>query len=60
LLDEAIAVENECCPFFTFDYSPEGRVMRVGVSRPDYADALDAIAYALQADVRRTSAAPVR
>jgi hypothetical protein len=50
LLEEAIATENQCCPFFAFDYSPDRRVMTVGVSDPEFARALDAIAYALGDD----------
>jgi hypothetical protein len=50
LLDETIAVESECCPFFTFDLSPEQRVVTIGVSRPEQRPALDALAYALGDD----------
>jgi hypothetical protein len=50
LLEEVIATENECCPFFAFEYSPEVRVMTVGVSNPEFNRALDAIAYALGDD----------
>jgi arsenite methyltransferase len=50
LLEETIAVERECCPFFSFDYEPEGRLLTIGVSRDDQRPALDALAYALQGD----------
>jgi hypothetical protein len=50
LLDETIAVESECCPFFTFDLSAGERAVRIGVSRPEQRPALDALAYALGDD----------
>jgi hypothetical protein len=50
LLEEAIATESECCPFFAFEYWPEVGVMTVGVSDPEFTQALDAIAYALGGD----------
>lgn len=47
LLEETIAVEEACCPFFGFDYSPRERVLRIGVERDDQTAALDALAFAL-------------
>jgi hypothetical protein len=47
LLEEALAVERRCCPFFTLDYDePQGR-LRASVSDADHAPALDALADAL-------------
>jgi len=46
-VEEAIAVERECCPFFAIDWRAEPRRLTVSVSRPEHEPALDAIAYAL-------------
>lgn len=46
-LDEALAVERVCCPFFRFAFDEEGQRLRVTVATPDMLPALDAIAYAL-------------
>jgi hypothetical protein len=43
-LDELIAVERECCPFFEFGLDEERRRLRVTVSDSEFAPALDAIA----------------
>jgi hypothetical protein len=47
LLDELLAVERECCPFFELDFDAESRRLAVGVSDARFRDALDAIAYQL-------------
>ena len=49
---ELVAVEQECCPFFTVNWNAEERVLAISVSRVDQAPALDAIAYALGLDRR--------
>lgn len=46
-LDEAIAVERECCPFFTFAFDEQQRRLQVGVDDAGLADALDGIGHAL-------------
>ncbi len=51
-LDELIAVERECCPFFTFSFEERSHQLEVGVSTPDAAGALDAIADGLSATAR--------
>ena len=43
-LDELIAVESECCPFFVFGFDDASRRLEVGVDDPRLAPALDAIA----------------
>ena len=48
-LEELIAVERECCPFFTFGFDQRGRRLEVGVRGADQAPALDAIATAFSA-----------
>ena len=43
-LDAMIAVERECCPFFTFDFTDAARRLEIGVNDPEQAPALDALA----------------
>lgn len=57
LVDETIAIERECCPFFTLDWEPERRRLTVAVSRAEYEPALDAIAFALDLKVPARHAA---
>jgi len=47
LLDEALAVERECCPFFRLEYDAASRLLSASVEHEDQAPALEAIAYAL-------------
>jgi hypothetical protein len=47
LLDEALAVERECCPFFRFDFDASSRKLTVRVEAAEHRPALDALAYAL-------------
>jgi len=53
LLETTIAVERECCPFFTFDYLPAERILAIGVIEDECRPALDALAYALGDDAGR-------
>lgn len=46
LLEEALAVERECCPFFRLHYDPGRHQLSVSVDR-EHEPALEAIAYAL-------------
>jgi hypothetical protein len=52
LIDDLIAVERECCPFFTLDSSVEQRLLAVSVSAAEQERALDGVALSLgvQAD----------
>jgi hypothetical protein len=50
LLEETIAVEKDCCPFFEFDYSQEELTLTIGVGRDEQRPALDALAFALGSD----------
>src|SRR5437868_12336015 len=43
-LDELIAVERECCPFFAFSFDERLRHLEIAVRDPDAAPALDAFA----------------
>jgi hypothetical protein len=52
LLDETIAVERGCCPFFKIDYAAERRRLSITVERPDQRPALDALHHALTAHAR--------
>jgi hypothetical protein len=47
LVDELVAIERECCPFFTLDWEPDRRRLTVSVSQAEHEPALDAIAFAL-------------
>jgi hypothetical protein len=51
LVAETIAIERECCPFFTLDWEPERRRLTVAVSQVEHEPALDAIAFALELKV---------
>lgn len=46
-LDQVIAVERECCPFFGFEFDPQTLRLRVTVDDQSMAPALDAISDAL-------------
>jgi hypothetical protein len=47
LLEEAIAIERDCCPFFSFEWEPDRPRLTVAVARTEEEPALDAIAFAL-------------
>jgi hypothetical protein len=47
LIEELVATENECCPFYRFDFRPELGRLTIGVDSPEHRPALDAIAAAL-------------
>jgi hypothetical protein len=57
LVAETIAIERECCPFFTLDWEPERRRLTVEVSQAEHEPALDAIAFALDLTVPAQHAA---
>jgi hypothetical protein len=60
LVEEAVAIERECCPFFALDWQPVRRRLTVSVSHVEHEPALDAIAFALgldEATPRRTRGA---
>ncbi len=50
LVDELVAVERGCCPFFELDWQPEGRRLTVAVTSARHVPALDAILRALGTD----------
>ncbi len=50
LIEEAVAIERECCPFFALDWEPLRRRLTVSVSHVEHGPALDAIAFALGLD----------
>jgi hypothetical protein len=58
VIEEAIAVERECCPFFTIDWLAEQRRLTVSVTQPEHESALEAIAFALGLDAPATQSAP--
>jgi hypothetical protein len=47
LLDEALAIERECCPFLELGWDPGTLHLSVAVSEPHQAPALDAMRFAL-------------
>jgi hypothetical protein len=47
-LEETLAVERQCCPFFLFEFDDSQRRLRATVREPEQLPALDAMAYALQ------------
>jgi hypothetical protein len=46
-VEELVAVEEACCPFFGIDWNPATRTLAVSVSRTQDEPALGAIAFAL-------------
>ena len=46
-VDELVAVERECCPFFEIEWVPGTRELSFAVSRDEDSPALGAIAHAL-------------
>ena len=46
-VEELVAVERRCCPFFALDWDPSNRQLRVSVAKPGDEPALAAIADAL-------------
>ena len=50
LLDQTVAVERACCPFFDFDYRPAERRLAISVRQPDQRSALDAVHHLLARD----------
>jgi hypothetical protein len=48
-LEQLVAVERECCPFFEIDWEPARRRLSVGVSESEHEPALEAVAFALGA-----------
>ena len=49
MLESALAVERECCPFFVFALDDPRRSLKVSVREPEQLPALEAIAAALDA-----------
>jgi hypothetical protein len=47
LVDDLLAVERGCCPFFELRWEPPARRLTVSVSRAEHEPALDGIAFAL-------------
>jgi hypothetical protein len=59
LVREAVEIERSCCPFFALDWAPLQRRLTISVSRSEDVPALDAIEFALGADVdARSTSAP--
>jgi hypothetical protein len=58
LVAETIAVERECCPFFTLTWEPDRRRLTVSVSQATHEPALDASAFAATARALASRARP--
>jgi hypothetical protein len=52
-LEQALSVERQCCPFFTFAFDEQDRRLHATVADAGHVPALDAVAHALEA-ARRT------
>lgn len=52
LLRETIAIERQCCSFFTLDYDGSDRRLSISVDRPDRVVALGALLSAFRAGRR--------
>jgi hypothetical protein len=52
LVEETLAVERTCCPFFDLSFDREGRILRIAVAEETHAPALEAIAEALGASTQ--------
>jgi hypothetical protein len=48
-LEQALAVERECCPFFQFEFDDSKRRLRSTVGEPEQLPALEALAHAVGA-----------
>jgi hypothetical protein len=55
LVEQAVAVERECCPFFALDWEPARRRLTVSVSHAEHEPALGGIAFALGLDTAAQS-----
>jgi hypothetical protein len=53
VVEELVAIERHCCPFFSLDWEPTERRLSIGVSTNEDEPALDAIAYAWGLGVSR-------
>ncbi len=46
-IEQLVATERGCCPFYELDYDPVARRLSIGVSQVEHEPALAAIAHAL-------------
>lgn len=58
VVDELLAIERECCPFFDLRWEADGRRLTVSVLHPEHETALEAIAFALNVEQAVQQAAP--
>lgn len=47
LVAETVAIERECCPFFTLTWEPDRRRLTISVSQAEHESAIDTIGFAL-------------
>jgi hypothetical protein len=55
VVDELIATERECCPFFDLVWEPDQRCLTFGVSDVEHEPALEAISLALAIELTEGS-----
>ena len=58
LVDELVAIERECCPFFDLSWDADRRRLTISVSHAEHEPLLDAIAFALDLEPAVQHAAP--
>lgn len=52
LVEETLAVESRCCPFFRLEFDPSARRLEIAVDRAEEDPALDALRFALSHPLR--------
>jgi hypothetical protein len=50
LVEQTLAIERECCPFYELGWEPELRLLSIAVAHAEHAPALEAIAFSLGID----------
>jgi len=58
VVDELLAIEQQCCPFFELRWEADGRRLTVSVSHAEHEPALNAIAFALELERAVQQAVP--
>jgi hypothetical protein len=59
IVDELVAVERACCPFFELEWRAQERILTVAVPSAPHVPALDAILRALGTDAPPAAARPL-
>ena len=56
LVEQTLAIERECCPFYELGWEPERRRLSIAVAHAEHAPALEAVAFSLGIDAPAHSA----